>query len=237
MVTELIYFPDNEYQKEFEADVIKAEGNYIVLDKTLFYKEGGGQPSDKGRIRFEGSEYSVKKVEKKNGEIRHILNSEFPEENVQIRGELNWERRYRHMRMHTAQHIISRVVLNEFEASTAGNQIHFEKSRIDFNPVNFSNKDVETIQKQVNEIINKDISITKSEISREILEERVEKDRSNLDLIPSHVDPLRVVEIGEWDICPCGGTHVQKTGEVKGIEIIDRISKGKDTERIVFKLK
>lgn len=238
-MAEVLYYPENEYQKEFNAKVQKTdeEKQYLVLDKTLFYKEGGGQPADHGKITWENGEAQVTDVQKDHGEIRHYIQGDLPEEGTEIHGEIDWERRYKHMKMHTAQHIVSKVVLDEYNASTAGNQVGTEKSRIDFEPAEFSDEDLEKIEEMTNRIIEADIELRKSEVAREKLEEETEDGRTNLDLIPDHIDPLRAVEIGDIDICPCGGTHVDSTGEVGEFKIVNRKSKGEDVERIEFVLK
>jgi len=235
-MTGLLYYPENEYQKEFEAKITKVdeETSYVVLDRTLFYKEGGGQPADQGKISWENGQAEVSDVQKEHGEIRHYIHGDAPEEGEKIKGEIDWERRYKHMKMHTAQHIVSKVVLDEYEASTSGNQIHEDYSRIDFEPADFDEKDVQKIENKTNQIIESDIKLKKSERPRKELEEETEDGRTNLDLIPDHIDPLRAVEIGDIDICPCGGTHVDSTGELGSIEITDRRSKGADVERIEF---
>lgn len=238
-MTEILYYPANEYQKEFDATVEEnnKEENYVILDQTLFYKEGGGQPSDRGKITWETGEAEVADVQKDHGEIRHLIEGDLPEEGTEIHGEIDWERRYKHMKMHTAQHIVSKVVLDEYDATTAGNQVHADQSRIDFEPAEFSEEDLEKIEEMTNEIIDADIELNKSEVAREKLEDETEDGRTNLDLIPDHIDPLRAVEIGDIDICPCGGTHVDSTGELGELEIVERKSKGADVERIKFVLK
>jgi len=238
-MTRLLYHPANEYQKEFDAKIEKTDRDkkYVVFDKTLFYKEGGGQPADHGKITWEDGEAEVTDVRKEHGEIRHYIGGELPEEGEQAHGKIDWERRYKHMKMHTAQHIVSKVVLDEYDSTTAGNQVHAEKSRIDFEPAEFSGEDLEKIEETANEIIEADIPLQKSEVAREKLEKETEDGRTNLDLIPDHIDPLRAVEIGDIDICPCGGTHVDSTGELGQLEIVERRSKGADVERIEFVLR
>lgn len=237
-MTDLLYYPDNEYQKEFEAEITKVRevDGYICLDQTLFYKEGGGQPADHGKISWAGSEARVKDVQKKHGEIRHYIEGEIPEAGIEIHGVIDWDRRYKHMRMHTAQHVLSWVVLEEFDATTAGNQIHEDYSRIDFEPVDFDQKDVEKIEKLVNAVIEKGLKVRKKEMAREIVEEQMIEGRTNLDIIPDSIDPLRVVIIDDTDICPCGGTHVDNLEEIGQINITDRKSKGSNTERLEFEL-
>jgi misacylated tRNA(Ala) deacylase len=235
-MTKILYHAANEYQKKFTAEVLKAdeEKSYVVLDRTLFYKEGGGQPADHGKISWESGEAEVTEVQKEHGEIRHYIERDIPEEGIEIHGDIDWERRYKHMKMHTAQHIVSKVVLDEYNATTAGNQVHAERSRIDFEPADFDEEDLEKIEEKANEIINADIELQKSEVPRDRLEEETEEGRTNLDLIPDHIDPLRAVEIGDIDICPCGGTHVDSTGELGELEIVERRSKGANVERIEF---
>lgn len=237
-MTELLYMPGNEYEKEFEAEVTKSHVNedYVVLDTTLFYKEGGGQPADHGTLVWDGGEAQVVDVQKDHGELRHYLDGDVPDSGTEVKGTIDWDRRYRHMRMHTAQHVISYVVLQMFDGSTAGNQIHEDYSRIDFKPVEFDEEDVKKIEKAANSIIEKDYEVEKLMQSRDIVEEEVQGGRTNLDLIPDAVDPLRIVEIGDIDMCPCGGTHVDSTGEIGEINITERRSKGSNVERLEFVL-
>ncbi len=237
-MSEPLYLPDNEYQKKFDTKVAKVreQEEYIVLEETLFYKEGGGQPTDKGKIYWDNGEAEVVNVQKKNGEIRHFLKGEIPESGEKVTGEIDWNRRYKHMRMHTAQHVLSWVVLNMYDASTAGNQIHEDYSRIDFKPVEFDETDVEKIEKAANSLIQKELEVDKKMMKREVLEEKVQEGRTNLDIIPSNIDPLRIVIIGDEDICPCGGTHVDNLKEIGEIRITNRKSKGANVERIEFEL-
>ena len=138
--------------------------------------------------------------------------------------------------MHTAQHVVSRVVLVEFDATTAGNQIHEDRSRIDFEPANFDDADIETIERETNAVLDRDLAVSKAERPREQVEAETPEGRTQLDLIPDHVDPLRVVEIEDFDICPCGGTHVDRLGTVGHISVLDRTSKGADVDRLEFEL-
>lgn len=225
------------YQKEFKAEVIKTGKNFIVLDKTIFYPEGGGQPSDQGIINFKGEKAEVTGVKKHKGEIRHMVKGEVPEEGTEVEGELDWERRHKLMRMHTAQHLVSAVVLDEYGATVSGNQIHLDKSRIDFNPIQFSQEDLDKVEEKSNELIEKEIPVEISEKPREKVREEMTEDRVNLDLIPDSIDPLRVVEIKNLDLCPCGGTHVNNVKEIGEINILGRKSKGKETDRLTFELK
>lgn len=236
-MTQKLYLPDQEYEKKFESTVeeVNDGDGYVILEETLFYPEGGGQPADRGEIHWEDGDAEVVDVQKSSGEVRHHLEGDMPAEGTQVSGEIDWELRYKHMRMHTAQHVVSKVVLDEYGATTAGNQIHADRSRIDFEPVEFDENDIQMIQNLSNSLIKEELAVEKTMMDREEVEQEVAEGRTNLDLIPDFVDPLRVVKFGE-DLCPCGGTHVDNVEEIGNIEIVDRVSKGSNTERLEFVL-
>jgi misacylated tRNA(Ala) deacylase len=238
-MTDLLYLPDADGVTEFEETVTEATEEYVVLDGTYFYPEGGGQPADRGRLEWEDGHADVVDARKNHGDVRHWVDEivgEVPEAGATVTGLIDADRRERLRRMHTAQHVVSRVVLAAFGGTTAGNQIHADRSRIDFEPADFDDADLATIERESNAIVERDLPVTKTERPRERVEAETPEGRTQLDLIPDHVDPLRVVEIGEVDVCPCGGTHVDRTGEIGGIEITDRTSKGADVERVEFTL-
>ena len=238
-MTELLYLPDADDVTTFSATVVEATPEYVVLDGTYFYPEGGGQPADRGRLVWDDGEAAVAGVRKSHGDVRHEIegvSGTLPDPGTAIEGEIDAERRERLSRMHTAQHVVSRIVLDEYGATTAGNQVYPDHSRIDFEPVDFDGEDVESIERRSNEAIERDLSVRKVNRDRDLVERRVDEGRALLDLIPDSVDPLRVVEIEGFDMCPCGGTHVDSLGEIGRIEITDAISKGEDTQRIEFEL-
>jgi len=222
------------YIREFDATVTKDKKNYICLDKTAFYPLGGGQPSDIGFLRWENKESKVQEVIKKGDSVKHIIDGEKPVVGTKVYGIIDWENRYPHMKMHTAQHIISGIVYDEFNARTVGNQIHADYSRVDFHPIHLSQKDLEDIEIKSNNIIKQNLPIKIYEEERDSLEQRVDQQRCNLDLLPKFVKKLRIIEIEGFDICPCAGTHVQNTNELSKIKIIKKESKGTDKERIVY---
>ena len=237
-MTEELYLPAGEYQRTFDAEVVAADdaGPSVVLDRTLFYKEGGGQPPDHGTLSWDGGEAHVVDVRKDHGEIRHELDGDVPEAGTTVHGELDWDRRHSHMRYHTAQHVVSKVVLDDYDASTAGNQVYPDHARIDFEPADFDESDLRAIEERANDLIARDLPVRKENRSRAALEEETPEGRTNLDLIPESVDPLRAVSIGDIDVCPCGGTHVDSLAELGEIQITDRTSKGANVDRIEFVL-
>jgi len=236
-VTDLRYLPDADDVTEFEATVSEATPEYVVLDGTYFYPEGGGQPADRGHLEWDGGRARVVDVRKDHGDVRHSLEDvegELPESGATVSGRIDGERRERLRRMHTAQHVVSRVALEAFDAATAGNQIHEDRSRLDFEPADFDEADVQTIERKANDVVERDLPVVKAERPRDRVEDETPEGRTQLDLIPESVDPLRVVEIEDFDFCPCGGTHVDRTAEIGRIEITDRTSKGADVDRVEF---
>ena len=238
-MTDLLYLPDADDVTGFSATVTEATDHYVVLDGTYFYPEGGGQPPDHGVIAWDGGRAEIDGVRKDHGEVRHeiaSLEGAPPEAGTTVDCEIDDDRRERLSRMHTAQHVLSRVVLDEYGAGTAGNQVGPDRSRIDFEPADFDGTDVARIERLSNEAIGRDLPVRKAERPRDRVEAEVDEGRALVDLIPDSVDPLRVVEIGGFDMCPCGGTHVDRLGEIGRIEIVDRTSTGADVERVTFEL-
>ncbi len=234
-MTELLYMESIEgnYIKEFDAEVVKSKDEYVVLDKTAFYPEGGGQPSDRGSLKWRDIECEVAHVVKK-GIIKHITKGQKPEVGEEVHGIIDWEKRYAHMKMHTAQHIISGVVFDGYDARTVGNQIHADYSRVDFYPATFSDEDLKHMEERCNEIIQSNLPVKIYKEDRLTLEKRVNEERCNLDLIPKSIGVLRIVEIEGFDVCPCAGTHVRNTSEIPLVKIIKKESKGKSKDRIIY---
>ena len=237
-MTKLLYMDSikGNYIREFDAIVTKNKKDYVCLDQTAFYPLGGGQPADIGFLQWNDKKTEVKEVIKKGDTIKHIIKGEKPPEGTKVLGFINWDKRYSHMKMHTAQHIISGIVFDDYDAWTVGNQIHADYSRVDFHPASFSEKDLEDIENKFNKIIERNLHIKIYEEERESLEKRVDQQRCNLDLLPKFITKLRIVEIEGFDICPCAGTHVKNTSEIPKINKTKKESKGKDRDRIVYSL-
>ncbi|PNX45670.1 MAG: hypothetical protein BV456_13305 [Thermoplasmata archaeon M8B2D] len=178
----------------------------------------------------------VKEVMKKGDSVKHIIEGEKPPVGTKVQGVIDWDRRYSHMKMHTAQHILSGIVFDDFNARTVGNQIHADYSRVDFHPVKFSDEDLESITQKFNDIISKNLPVKIYEEERESLEKRVDQQRANLDLLPKFITRLRIVEIEGFDVCPCAGTHVRNTNEIPELDKIKRDTKGRDRDRIIYSL-
>ncbi|MHB8604092.1 MAG: alanyl-tRNA editing protein [Thermoplasmatota archaeon] len=222
------------YIRSFDATVQKTLEDWLILDRTAFYAEGGGQPSDVGKLTWDGGEAAVKHVSKK-GAVKHVIEGERPPAGARVHGDVDWALRAKHMRMHTSQHILSGVVWRHFQAPTVGNQIHADFSRVDFTH-KFSDAELRDIESEINEILARDVPVRIYEEDRAAIEAHV-GDRALLKLVPQSVKRLRIVEIVDTDYCPCAGTHVASTREIGKMEITGRETKGADADRVTYVLK
>ena len=240
MMTKKLYLEsiDAAYLEEFTAEVIAIEDNKIVLDQTLFYPLGGGQNWDLGSIDGPNGKMNVIEVRGRDT-IHHTIEDTFELEiGDEVSGTIDFERRYAHMKMHTAQHLVSGIAYEMFDGvRTVGNQIHTEKSRIDFKPIQFTEDMLLELQSAVNDKIQLGLEVTDSQMTRDEINSIMPQERTNMDLLPSFINDLRVVTIGDKQyLCPCAGTHVRNISEIKGIEFIGKKSKGKGTQRVTYEL-
>jgi len=242
-MTEMLYMDsiNDCYIKDFEAvveSIEDGEEKAVILDRTAFYPLGGGQPNDLGTLIWKGGKCRVVGVVKKN-KVKHIIEGDLPIPGTDVVGELDWDLRYAHMRMHTAQHIVSAIIWNRYKAATVGNQIHADYSHIDFEPAEFDMEELKEVEKEVNDLISTSAEVYVKKLPRSEVESRVENERVDLSRLPAFIKELRTVFIGEeggLDVCPCAGTHVRNLSELKGIEIIKRKSKGAGKIRVQYRL-
>ena len=223
-------FEENAYTKEIETKIkeINIENNTIELKDTIFYGKSGGQPGDIGEIIADGQKIDVKETIKVEGSIKNILeNINGLSINQQITARINWDKRYKYMRMHSALHIMCASI----PLGVTGGQIGYEKSRLDFNdPEKEINK--EALQEKINELMKQDHEIMYEYIDSKILESKPELVRT-MSVKPPKIDgKLRFVKIGNIDFQPCGGTHVKSTREIGEIKIGKIENKGKMNRRV-----
>ena len=231
---------DGTYIKKFEAEVTGVFPGIVELDQTAFYHLGGGQPPDTGKLTWDEGIGKVFDVRKKN-RIRHMVEGDLPNIGDSIKGKIDWSRRYSHMRMHTSQHLVSAIVSERYGSDTVGNQIGADKSRIDFKPLKLGNTEMNMLQDEVNQVISKDLKIDISEAERSDLENNSDI-RSSMSsglwkMLPSSVSRLRVVKIGDIDVCPCAGTHVRSLSEIGDVQFLKKDNKGSEKIRLSYKLK
>ena len=240
MNTTKLYLDNIEaaYNTKFTAKVISIDGNKIGLDRTLFYPIGGGQNWDTGKIITSNEELQVSEVRGRNLVEHHVNTDHNLSVGDEIIGEIDWDRRYSHMRMHTAQHLMSGLAYELFDGTrTVGNQINVSHSRIDFNPISFDESMIKELSDSANQYIKESTKVYESIMTREEINSIMPEDRTNMDLLPKSIKDLRVITIGnEFDLCPCAGTHVANLSEIGDITIVSKKSKGKGTQRIKYEL-
>ncbi|WP_349121874.1 alanyl-tRNA editing protein [Caldanaerobacter subterraneus] len=213
-------FYEDSYVKEFEAVILKREEKdgekTVVLDRTYFYPEGGGQPSDTGKI---GSK-SVIKVYEKKGEVYHVV-EDFPE-GERVHCVIDWDRRFDHMQQHTGQHLLSSVLLKKYGADTESFSIGENSSHITVTKEFFTEEEIHEVEKEVNGLIYKNLAV-KSYFADEKLIFKLPLRKK-----PQVKENIRIVEIEGIDYSPCGGTHVKNTGEIGILKIKkwERTNKG-----------
>jgi misacylated tRNA(Ala) deacylase len=223
-------FEENAYTKEIETEIkeINTENNTVELKDTIFYGKSGGQPGDIGEIIAGGQKIDVNETIKKEGSIKNILeNINGLSINQKITARINWGKRYKYMRMHSALHLMCASI----PLGVTGGQIGFEKSRLDFNdPKKEINK--EELQEKINELMKQDHEIKYEYIDSKILESKPELVRTMSVKPPKIEGKLRFVKIGNVDFQLCGGTHVKTTKEIGDIKIGKIENKGKMNRRV-----
>lgn len=231
-----VFYMEDSYLKECDATVKSVNEKLIVLDSNLFYPKGGGQQCDTGKLLVSGLEFRVLNVYKKDGELLHEVDKEGLKEGDKVHCVLDWERRYKHMRSHTAGHVLASIFHKEAGVLITGNEIAEDKVRFDFALENFDRAVLENCIKRANEELKKDCELKFYTLPREEAM-KIEGVVKLANALPPSVQKLRIVEIPGIDLQADGGTHVKNLKEVGEIELIKLENKGKNNRRIYFKLK
>lgn len=225
--SELLYLRD-AYQRTLEATVVAVEGTRVVLDRTVFYPTGGGQPHDTGTL----GTARVVDVTKEGDAVWHVLDGPAPAVGEAVRGELDWDRRHALMRTHSALHVLSGVIWHEWGTAVTGGNMEPLSARMDFEfdplPEGFG----ATVEARVNQEIDARRPIEVLFLPRDTALEDEDLIRTKVSLVPASVKELRVVDIVGLDKQADGGTHVQHTGEIGRVRVVKTESKGKGNKRI-----
>jgi len=235
-MTEALYLTD-AYQRQFEARVLSVAPEGIVLDRTLFYPAGGGQPCDQGRLkRPDGSFVVVGDVRKTPEGILHVTEPEHAlVPGDPVAGEIDWARRFAHMRYHTALHILSGVVYRRVSSGITGNQITAERARMDFSLPGFDRTLAEGLIEGVNEVVRERRPVTVRFLPRSEAAKDPTLVRVAQELMPD-VEVVRLIDIEGFDVQADGGTHVANTAEV-GVARLERVeNKGARNKRLYLTL-
>jgi misacylated tRNA(Ala) deacylase len=233
-MTEKLYLRD-AYLREFDARVVRVSGNAVVLDRTAFYPEGGGQPNDKGTITINNSTYNVLGLEKDGDDIVHILDKETGVgAGSTAEGKIDWAHRYACMRYHTALHTIDGIIETVYKSGMiTGGQIYPDRARMDIDMPDLNKEKVAEILDRTNSVAREGHDVLIKEIGRaDALAipslSRTEPGRRLLEKLES----VRVVEIVGVDTQADGGTHVKNTNEIGTIALSSYENKGARRKRI-----
>ena len=222
-------YTDDAYLASNDSIVESLKNNEVVLESTVFYPVGGGQPGDTGTLSWENNQAEVINTYcDKTGSIRHVLseNSSLPAIGQTITASINRERRYLHMRMHTGLHLLGSIL----QYGVTGGNISSVKSRLDFDMEETVDK--EAVDAQLQQLIAEDHPISSTWITQEILKEQPELVRTMSVKPPETNESIRLLKIGDIDLQPCGGTHLKSTIEVGKIKIGKVEKKGKRNRRV-----
>jgi misacylated tRNA(Ala) deacylase len=238
-LTELLYLSDH-YLKEFDATIVEVpNSSVLILDRTAIYARGGGQPSDRGKLLLEnGIVLDVVEATKNDGKVQHQIATELSESQRsellggKVHGMIDWDLRYKHMRHHTALHILSGVVFLKFNSRITGGQIYPDRARLDLSLADLGKERQALIEQEMNRIVEEDREVKTLWLDREEALKRSELYRLSADLLPKGIEKLRIVDIVGFDAQLDGGTHVARTGEIGKIRISKTENKGKENKRI-----
>jgi misacylated tRNA(Ala) deacylase len=221
-------FRDDSYLRTCDAVVTDVNGNVVHTDQTVFYPLGGGQPGDTGTLRWDGGSLRIVDTRYADGGIGHVLEdgTEPPAPGTTVRLEIDWERRYRHMRMHTAMHLLGSVL----RYGVTGGNISEAKSRLDFDMEDSVDK--EEVGAAITRLVAEDHAVSCRLITEEELDANPELVRTMSVQPPRGKGSIRLLEIAGVDLQPCGGTHVKSTTEVGAVRIGKVEKKGRQNRRV-----
>jgi misacylated tRNA(Ala) deacylase len=237
-MTDLLYL-DDSYARTCTATVIEVTADgHVVLDRTILYPTGGGQPHDLGSLTDGHTTWQVTAVSKRGADVLHTVEPghSLPAAGSVVDVKLDWDRRYRLMRTHTAMHVLCGVIFHEFGALVTGGNMAIEKARMDFELEDLDAGRVGHIGEMANAAISGGLNVSWRSIPREEAMQIPDLIRTRVNLLPDFITEVRVVEIEGLDTQADGGTHVRNTSEVGGIRIIGTRSKGRINKRLEIEL-
>ena len=227
-------FAVDAYRHEFDSTVaeVDRDAGRIRLARTAFYPGGGGQPCDLGTILGPGGPLTVTAVKRDRGPIWHTVEGDLPEVGSEVQGVVDWDRRHRLMRTHTALHILCGVIWADYAIPVTGGNMEPLKGRLDFPFPTMSADLGARVEKRINEEIERAWEIVVDFVPRSVADADPALIRTSASLIPQEIDPLRVIDIVGLDRQADGGTHVLSTAEVGRVRVTGTESKGRDNKRI-----
>jgi misacylated tRNA(Ala) deacylase len=234
--TELLYQAD-AYLKEFTAHVSAVDGERITLDRTAFYATSGGQPHDTGTLTNGARTWEVAEVRREGHAVWHTLSGpEMPVVGDTLTGSIDWPRRYRLMRTHTALHLLCGVIWRDHKAAVTGGNMDTDEGRLDFELRDFSNELAQAIVAKVNDEIAAARPVEVQILPRDEAFQIPDLIRTKINLLPEGITQVRTVNIVGLDLQADGGTHVANTNEVGKVVLLKTRSKGANNKRIIIGL-
>lgn len=232
-MTTLLYHTDS-YRQTCTAPVVAVHPDEpaIALDHTTFYPGGGGQPHDLGEFRTEAQAWRVTRVKQQDGQVWHWLDGTPPALGTVVRGHIDWPRRYKLMRTHTALHILCGVVWRDYGALVTGGNMEPLQGRMDFEFETLRRELVQEIEARVNAEVAQAREVRVRLLPREEALQIPDLIRTKVNLLPPGMTQIRTVDIVGLDLQADGGTHVANTREVGHIRVVDYQSKGKINKRL-----
>lgn len=231
-MTEALFHTD-AYLRSFDATVVAVEGQAVALDRTAFYATSGGQPHDTGTLHADGHVWQVHDVRRAGDHIWHTLAGDAPPPvGTGVRGEIDWQRRHKLMRTHTALHLLCGVIWRDYGAAVTGGNMDVDEGRLDFELRDFSNELAQQIVANVNAEIAAARPLEVTILPREEAFGIPDLIRTKINLLPEGIAQVRTVNIVGLDLQADGGTHVANTGEVGRVELLKTRSKGANNKRI-----
>ncbi len=227
-------YENDAYLKDCSAEITSITDHGIVLDQSVFYCTGGGQPGDSGILKIRGDSVKITNTirDKESGEVIHMLEKNTPgslEVGMQVHVEIDWDRRYQHMKMHSCLHLLCSLI----DAAVTGCSISNEKGRLDFDLPEQS-IDKADITAKLNKLIKENHDVGVYWISDEDLDKNPELVRTMSVKPPAGNGRVRIIDIKNTDIQPCGGTHVAKTGEIGFVKVVKVQKKSKHNRRVAI---
>jgi misacylated tRNA(Ala) deacylase len=234
-VTEQIAATD-AYARSCDAVVGDIREGSVVLDRTVFYARGGGQPGDTGTLTWSGGSVRVVDTVKDGDEVVHVVDGEPPAVGTTVTATIDWDRRHRLMRTHTALHALSGIVFRDYGAKVTGGNMDPGAARMDFELEAITPAFAVEVEDKLNEELSADRPVHVSLLPRAVALADPDLIRTKANLIPESVDPIRVIDIEGLDKQADGGTHVRSTAEVGRVRVAKTENKGKGFKRMRIEL-
>jgi misacylated tRNA(Ala) deacylase len=225
------------YLRSVEARVVAVDGESLLLDRTVFYPGGGGQPPDTGRLVSNGgAPWEVTSARKRGDEIWHEGSGQPPAAGTRVHAELDWERRHLIMRTHSALHVLCGVVWRDHGALVTGGNMEPGRGRMDFEFETMAGELVAEIEERVNQEVAADREIRVAFLPRDEAFAIPDLIRTKINLLPEGISEVRTIEIVGLDLQADGGTHVARTSEIGPVRVTGYESKGRINKRIRIEL-